>query len=182
MRFALVLSTLLILSFTASYAESPESTAATFFEAIADEDYVLAAGLFDADALSSFRQTLAFLADLDESQRDQAYSALFGQGATPQSIAELNDAQFFSAFLRISMSQTGGPDIFAKSKMEYLGHVTEAPDIAHLVVRMTVDIDGGEFEKMTVVSSRKVGDQWKLLMTGEVRGISDKLRSAFGVD
>ncbi len=182
MRLALVFSALLFLSSVPSYAQSPESVAAKFFEAIADEDYVLAAGLFDADALAGFRKSLSFLADLDESQRDQAYSGLFGEGATPQSIAALSDAQFFSAFLRISMSQMGGTDIFSDSNMEYLGHVAEDPDIAHLVVRATVDIDGGEYEKMTVVSCREVGGQWKLLMSGEVRGISDRLRSAFGVD
>lgn len=182
MRIVLALLTLPVLFSTTSYAQSPEGVAAEFFDAIAGEDYVLAAELFDTEALSSFRQTLAFLADLDEAQRDQVYSGLFGEGATPQSIEALSDAQFFSAFLRVSMSQIGGTDVFANANMEYLGHVAEAPDIAHLVVRMTVGIDGGEFEKMTVVSSRKVGSQWKLLMSGEVRGISDKLRSAFGVD
>ncbi len=182
MRVVLASLTLLILTPTASYAQSPESVATQFFDAIAGEDYVSAAELFDVGALSSFRQTLAFLADLDEQQRTQIYSGLFGEGATSQSIAALSDAQFFSAFLRVSMSQIGGADVFANANMEYLGHVAEAPDIAHLVVRMTVGVDGGEFEKMTVVSSRKVGGEWKLLMSGEVRGLSDTLRSAFGVD
>ena len=182
MRLTFVLFLSFVLSSTASYAQSPEGVATKFFDAIAGEDYVLAAEVFDSDALSSFRRTLSFLADIDGSQRDEVYAGLFGEGATPESIAQLSDAEYFSAFLRIGMSQMGGAEVFANADIEYLGHVEEAPDVAHLVVRMTVNLGTSEYEKMTVVSSRKVGDQWKMLMSGEIRGLSDQLRYAFGVE
>ncbi len=182
MRMVLAKVLMLFAVVAPALAQTPEEVAERFFDALKNEDYVFAAELFDPDALTGFREMLSFLSDLNEAEKEQINTGLFGPGATQESVAALSDTEYFSSFLRMAMSQMGSPDIFDTSNMGFLGYVSEEPDTAHVVARMSLNIEGTEFEKMTVVSCRRVGGQWKLLLSGEIKGVPNQIRSALGVN
>lgn len=63
--------------------------------------------------------------------------------------------------------------------IEILGEVKEGDDITHLVTRTTVSVGAIDMEAMEVVSLKKSGDEWRILMSGKIKGLPQQLRAAY---
>ena len=63
--------------------------------------------------------------------------------------------------------------------MEVLGEVKEGANVAHVVMRNRVSVGEIEIEAMEVVSFKKVGKDWKALLSGKMKGLANQLRTAF---
>jgi len=62
----------------------------------------------------------------------------------------------------------------AGATMETLGSVPEK-DMVHIVCRVNVDMLGVNFSQLKVMSVKKQGDEWKLMLTGEIDGMAKVL-------
>ncbi|MBI1919445.1 MAG: hypothetical protein HYS23_00025 [Geobacter sp.] len=160
------------------FAKTASETATEYFNTLQQKDYARTATFFDPAALGEFRQMMSFMNEIPEEGQQEIFTALFGPQASRESVAKLSDANFFASFLRATMAQTEAVGGINFGKMEILGEVKEGKDVAHVVTRNKVSVGEIEVEAMEVVSFRKIGSEWKALMSGKIKGIASQIKAA----
>jgi len=175
LRMAIVL---LILSSSSVYGATPTETTEAFFKQLKKGDFEAAAALFYPPALTEFRESLGIINDAPATAQQQFRKAFFGEKATPDSVAKMSDSEFFASFLRVAVTQAEAQGTANFDGMEILGEVMEGPDVAHVLTRNRVSVGDFEVETMEIVSCRKQGDEWKLLVSSEMKGLANQIRSA----
>jgi hypothetical protein len=90
----------------------------------------------------------------------------------------MSDSEFFASFLRAALSQAQALGKVNFEDLEILGEVMEGPDVAHVVTRNKLSVGDFEVEGMEVVSCKKRGDEWKLLVSTQMKGLANQIRSA----
>lgn len=181
MRYLFVMSVFLLTCCATAYGETVEEATERYFQVTKNGDFLEASELFDPTELRSFRESLAFLANLPAASRDDLYRGLFGALSTQDTVDQLSDVEFFAAFFGVSMSQSGMTEVMRAAKTEYLGHVFEGDDVAHAVTRVTIQFGATANETLSVASFIRRGESWKMKMSGDVRGVADKIRAAVGM-
>jgi len=146
---------LLLVSNTA-WAETPEERAKLYFTDIESGNFVAAAKHFDPSQLKEFRSTMEFYKEIPV--RDH-FAKLF-------------------TFMMRQADAVGGLNF---DGLEILGGVKEGSDISHLVTRNRVTVGKLNVEAMEVVSLMKSGDEWRILMSGQIKGFADQLRATFAL-
>lgn len=175
---ARAMSILLLLSFvTPAQAKTPMETAREYFDDLKQERYESAAAMFDPDALHTFRESFSFLLELPAETGTPVVRMFFGPQSTPASVKKLQDDQFYALMLKSLMNMAGKANF---DRLQIIGELSEAPDLAHVVSRNSVTVQGITVEKMEVLSMKKQGEGWKLLMTGEIKGFAGKLKNSLG--
>lgn len=175
MRIALVV---LALSSSWVYGATAPETTASFYQQLQEGDFEAAAAFFDPPALTEFRQSLSIINEAPPAAQLQFREAFFGEGATAESIAKMSDSEFFASFLRAALSQAQALGKVNFEDLEILGEVMEGPDVAHVVTRNKLSVGDFEVEGMEVVSCKKRGDEWKLLVSTQMKGLANQIRSA----
>lgn len=168
---------ILLLSNSLSFAKTASETATEYFSALRQKDYSRAATFFDPAALGEFRQMMGFIQEIPEEGQQQFYTIFFGPEATKESIAKMSGADFFASFLRATIAQAetlGGVNF---EKMEVLGEVKEGNDISHVVTRNKVTVGEVEVEALEVISFKRIGNEWKALLSGKIKGLANQLKA-----
>jgi hypothetical protein len=143
------------------------------------KDYPAAATYFDRIALQEFRELMAFVNDIPAEKQKEFFAAFFGPGSSPESVSQLSDSDFFATFLAAILAQAEAVGELSFNAMEILGEVAEGSDVSHVVTRNKVSVGAIDMEAMEVVSARKDGDEWKLLLSTQMIGLATQLREAF---
>lgn len=169
----------MVLLFTSlnAFAKTPSEVAANYYGALKQKDYVAAAKFFAPSALAEFRQNLAFMNELPDGG-GKFFGTFFGAGASKESVGKLSNVDFFAAFMRAVMAQAetvGGANF---GKMEILGEVPEGKDKVHVLSRNRVSVGELEMESMDVASVALVDGEWKMLMSGKIKGMAAQLKAA----
>ena len=160
--------------------EPPEAVAERYFAAMRVEDAVAVAQLMHPDALAELRGLLEplFLSTLPEAND---FRQRFLGVRTAAEAQALSDTTVFVNFLG---SLSGQVPLFGAAlrgaSMEALGHVSEGADTAHVVYRVTVEIESLTVQRMAVVSLRRYGDTWRGLLTGDYSQLATVLRATLG--
>lgn len=175
----LILLLLLALSVTAVATDTPEQQARRYFSALQNGDYVQAAALFEPAGLAEFRRMMDFHEQLPFEARDQFIQSFFGPDATPKSIQQLGDAEFFAALLRSVMRQAEAVGALSFDSLEVLGGVEEGAEVIHLVTRNRLSMGALDMETMEVLSLRRTEAGWRILMSGKLKGLPAQLQSLF---
>ncbi|MRR54892.1 MAG: hypothetical protein EG822_10345 [Deltaproteobacteria bacterium] len=173
-QFVLVI---LLLSSSLVYANTASETATEYFSTLKQKDYRRAATFFDPAALGEFRQMMGFVQEIPDEGQQQFYTIFFGPEANKESIAKLTDADFFASFLRATIAQAetlGGVNF---GKMEVLGEVKEGKDVAHVVTRNKITVGEVDVEALEVISFKRIGNEWKALLSGKIKGLASQLKS-----
>ncbi|WP_242107002.1 hypothetical protein [Luteimonas aquatica] len=155
-------------------AGDPEAVAAELYARIKASDWKGAAALFDEDALKRFRGMLQPVVDAASASGQPGANALF-DGADPASLKQAGDAEFFAAFMggmMARLSSMGG----GISASQILGSVPEGEDLRHVVTRTSATAMGIGITKMEVVSLRRRGGAWKVLLNGEIEGMAKAMQ------
>lgn len=175
-KFALIFLLFLVSSV---YAKTATETAADYFNVLKQKNYTAAVKYFDPMALDDFRQTMSFIYEIPAEAKQEFFQVFFGPGANQESILKLSDTEFFASFLRAVMAQAEAAGKINIKGMEILGEVMEGSDIAHIVTRNRASVGEIYMESMEVVSFKRKGNEWKLLMSGKIKGMANQLRATF---
>ena len=178
MKIVRYVMVILLLSSSPAFAKTVSETADDYFNTLKQKDYNRAATFFDPAALGEFRQIMSFVNEIPDEGQQQFYTLFFGPKASRESITKLSDADFFASFLRATMAQAetvGGVNF---ETMEILGEVMEGKDVAHVVTRNKVSVGEVELEAMEVVSFKKIGSEWKALLSGKIKGLASQMKAA----
>ncbi len=183
-RPALLAAALVVLAAGAAHAQAtPEDVARRYYETFRASDWAANAAMMHPEALAQFKgifTQIADLADADSSVTD--LQQMFGV-ATGAELKALPDAQLYSRFLsNILGQQEELRQILASSSVEVLGHVPEGADKAHVVYRMTMGFMGSSMTQMQVMSLKREGGEWKVLLTGDMQNIMGAITAGMAQD
>jgi hypothetical protein len=153
---------------------TPEAAATAFTVALRTQQYADAAALMHPDALARFRAIFLPLATHDKGA--ELRQQMFGAGSVDE-LAALDDVALFERFLRSVMSLA--PEfqtILGAAEADMLGHVSEGPELAHVVYRIRLTVEGMAVTKLDVITLRKSGAEWRALLKGDIEAMAEAIR------
>jgi len=170
-----------LITFGASlHAETPEDVVARQLAAMRAGDWNKFTACMDIPALKEFQASMLSVLNAApaEGPRAQMLKAFFADQTIPQ-LTAATPATFFAAFMHgLTNSNPIIKQGMASADGQILGHIDEAPDKAHVVMRMSVPVGEGKVTKMDVTSLRRDGDTWKALLKGDMQAIVANLSKA----
>jgi len=177
MKYLLLLLWVAVLAHPCFAQDTPEEVVSRYFEQLASEGIGQVGSLMHPDELRKFRDMMVPIVDQALKTPDQAaLFAAFADSSNGQEVRRFTDEGFMNTFMEwVAMMQPGFTDILKNATIETLGHVEEG-DVQHVVVRMTMNVEGLEIEKMSVLSVKDFNGQPRMLLTGEMKGIADALQ------
>lgn len=158
---------------------SPDTVVRRYMEAVRAGDWHSAAALMHPEALAQFRRMIfpAFETDTPGRElRDQ-----FFDGMRLPEIRQLSEGAFFERFFRGMIARS--PEllgIMQGAEVEVVGHVREGDDVAHVVYRMEATVSELSFTRLDVMSVKRLGTTWRLLLTGTMEGLAAALSRPAG--
>lgn len=150
--------------------ESPEVVAAQYMNAMRKRNWTRSAQLMHPDALKQLKQL--FRPFMSTAQGREVGALLF-KVRTATDYEKLTGAQLFVRLMEALMNMS--PEVAAAlgtAEYEIVGHVAEAPDLAHIVYRMKTKTRGISVTKAAVMSLKKSGNTWRGVLTGEIEGLA----------
>lgn len=176
-----LLSLILLACPLMAFAETPEERAELYFADVQRLDFDAAVGHYDPDGLREFREEFSFYKELPAQQQAQFIQTFFGPMETVESVRKLSDQAFFAAIFKFVMRQAEAAGGLNFDELEILGGVPEGDDVRHLVTRNRVSVGEIQVEAMEVVSLKQHGEEWRILMSGKLKGMADQMKAALGV-
>ncbi len=151
---------------------SPEATVAAFFDGVGELRWEAVAASIHDETLELFRFHVTSMLDADDGG---AFASVFGADAA--SIRSWPPDRLFAQLLEAVYDRVPGLlQIMATNTYEYLGHVPEDPDLAHVIARVTPYTDGSAPTRITTVTVRRSGSGWLVLSSPELDAISTAMR------
>jgi hypothetical protein len=171
----------LILVLFSNFASAETSTdrAKMYFSDIENRNFTAAAEHFDPVQLKEFRKMMEFYKEIPPEAQKQFIQTFFGAEQTLESMETVTDTEFFSGLFSFIMKQADAAGGLSFDGIEILGEVKEGKHVSHLVTRNRVSVGELEMEAMEVISLKKVGDEWRVLMSGKIKGLPQQLKAAF---
>ena len=156
---------------------TPEKLVNKYYNYIVSNDMQSLSEYMHSDELDKFKNMLqpVFLSLLKNSNTPPPFS--FTNGDSLEIIYQDSSKQFFERFMRFAISLNPGLNsAISGSTIEPIGHVKDG-DVVHVVVKFTLNIKGMEINKLSVMSIKKDNDEWKLMLTGDIKGIAEAMKS-----
>lgn len=108
--------------------------------------------------------------------QDVVAKRLFSEDDDIEAIRAESAQMFFIRFMEwVHELNPNMKTAMSGATVQAIGHVLEG-EIAHVVYRVNVEMAGTKFNQVTVMSARKSGDEWKLMLTGEIEGMGKLLQ------
>jgi len=171
-----VMTIMLITLNTEAFAESASETATEFYDLVKQEDYSAAAEFYDPATLREFRQLMRFENEITDKKRRLYYQAFFDPDLTDDSIKNLSDSEYFASFWRGVLSSEEYSQMLNYKNIEILGEVKEKEVLAHVLTRNWLTLGDDKVELLEVTSFNKIGDEWKIRLSGQLKSIAILLR------
>lgn len=168
-RILLLLSTLA----PPVFAETPESVARRYIEAMAELRIEAVADTMHPAALERFKDILekinhAIAAIEPEKRPAHVIRALFGDQG-PQAALDAPPREVFIRFMaNLTTFVPQIREMHAGSEYQILGHVNEGGNLCHVLFRATLKRGGSGISKMAVLSLKRDGAQWKVLLDDDL--------------
>ena len=158
--------------------EDPRKAAKKYVQALRKKDYPGMAKLMHPEALAEFRSiTLPLAEAADKKGKADSILDLFPGAKSLDDLKRMNPEEFFASFLQGTLKFLPETrQVLTNSKTEFLGHVAEGKDVAHVVYRMTAKVRTVSFTKMYVISLKKHKTEWRLILSGDIKGMAEALK------
>lgn len=167
-----------VLPVSANAAETPEAYVARSVDAVQEEGMGAIAQFMHPDELVRFKAMIVPLFAVQEDPGAEAFAHnLFGPQATAESIAAMPAVDFMRVFLDRMFAQATGGAALRVGDPQILGSVREG-DVVHVVLRSSAGVKEVTVTKVQVTSVKSDGDGWGLMLTGDMEGLAEGLRTA----
>ncbi|MBR9682609.1 MAG: hypothetical protein GOV02_02950 [Candidatus Aenigmarchaeota archaeon] len=168
--------------------KSEEFLAKLYFIKLQKKEWNEVAKLYTPEALKEFKSMITSPLEASSVEFPEEFSAglfegLFGSEKTIEDIKEMSDIDFFANFLRnsVEMASEAGGGVDFKS-LNIIGSVSEGDSICHILARMYVEVGEMEFEKLEILSVKKIRDTWGIILQGQVKGMAKQFVKMFDHD
>jgi hypothetical protein len=149
-------------------ANSPEAVVKEYMTVLQKEGMAGVSRYIHPDELKRFKDMLMPWMRKDASQENEAIHGLFGSDATLASVEAMPPARFMDSFMRLVGEQMKEASI---GDCEIVGTVREK-DMTHVVTRVAAGYKEVRISKLEVVSTKPLGKEWKLMLSGELEGMA----------
>lgn len=183
-HFVWIVLSSMVISLSAIAESSPEEVVAIYFKAFQQSDMATLAAHMHPDELAKFRNMMLPVmekglaaADDDAEGEDGMALQLFAGHDDIDVIRNESHQAFFARFMTWVMKIN--PMLKSSmegAKVEPIGHVNEG-DLTHVVYRMHVEMMGANITQVSAISLKRKDDTWKLMLTGEIEGMSKMLQA-----
>ncbi|MFH1258520.1 MAG: hypothetical protein ABII74_01675 [Elusimicrobiota bacterium] len=174
----IVFSCMILVNLSASGVFHPEALVERYYQKMQEEDLVSFVDYMHSDALTKFKAMLLPILEVGGDNSDIFQS--FAQGDSLIDIQSSSSKDFFIKFYKwVMLLYPEILDGLRQSTIKPIGHISEKigkDDIVHVVLRITTNVDGIKISKLSVVSLKKDGSEWKFLLTGELEGMVQALQ------
>jgi hypothetical protein len=175
--------TALIITSSIAFAENtPEGMIKLYFDAFKSGDHERMAANMHPDELEKLKKELlpVVARGIEGAQsgmtRDQYALTLFADSEDIEIITNESPAEFFVRFMSwINRMNPMLKNTIGGASIETVGHLMEG-DLAHVVYRVMINMSGTRMTQLSVMSVKKSGDEWKLMMSGEIEGMGKLLQ------
>jgi hypothetical protein len=157
-------------------AATPEAATTGYMAAVSRGDWIGAAKRMHPEALQKLKQMIQPIFSVPGSEAGT--KAIFGI-SKPVDYDRMTGEQVFERLMRFMLRQS--PELASAmrgAQNTVIGHVTEGTELAHVVYRMTVSVNEISVTQTGVVSLKKSGEEWRVLLTGEMEGLAAALAQA----
>ncbi len=175
----LALSATLVHALEPPSPSSPESVVQEYVAAMKAGQYPRTAELMHPEALEKFRTMMLPLVEASAgTEAEQGLLVFFRGVKNAEALKKLSPAEFFAAFFAgLAETSPAMKQALASASTTVIGSVPEG-DVVHVVSRTSVTAEGIGINKMEVVSLKRVGESWRVLLSGEIEGIAQALKKA----
>jgi hypothetical protein len=160
-----------------------EKVAAEAMEAVKTMKWKKYAAVMHPEALRAFRNMLMPSLQIvvkKEQEEQEDVLAFFDGAANLKTVMSWEPKQFFVSFLKGRVTkQPPLKDSLTNMESKILGTVREGKDLAHVVVRlqfMNIKVKGVAATNIGVVSLKRSGKEWRLLLTDDMRGVAEQFK------
>ena len=169
-----VLITIALLPSLAFAQETPEQAAVTYFNTLKSDGFEAAPRFIHPKELERFKSMLLPLFTAKGS--DENLSTLFfGEKMTSSEISAMEPEDFMAGFLSVVGAQMKSSKINL-GETNVIGTVKE-DEIVHVLTRSSAGNEDFKLTKIEVISMIPDGSTWKLLLSGEMEGMAQALKS-----
>lgn len=167
-----------------SREKSPEEVATRALTALKENRIADFAKTMHPEALKHLRATLLeVVAEAEKQERVDEVLTIFKNVKSADDLRKLDDVDFFAAFFEgVMQLQPRIRDALQGTTLNVIGHVPEGPDVIHVVYRGTVTQGDVKVSKMSVMSLKAHGDDWGMLLTGDIEGMAAMLKRQFAAE
>ncbi len=158
-------------------AATPEEMAAQYYQYIDTNQWGKLADLMHESTLSHFKSSL--LPTLQASANNGRSGLLkktFGKDATFDDAKKASDKDFFVAFVSNVAGLIRNSGI-KNTQTTIIGKVPEGDSEVHVLVRESYKLGKMELINMEVLSFKKAGKKWALLLSGKLRGLVQTIQT-----
>jgi hypothetical protein len=162
------------MSMSASLAQgtgTPEQAVKDYMASLQKDGMMAVSGFLHPDELKRFKEMLLPMFRKDAAQKSEAIHGLFGAEATLAAVEAMPPAEFMDGFMRLAGEQLKGATF---GDADIVGTVREN-DVVHVVTRAAARVKEIQIKTLTVVSTKKSGADWKLMLSGELEGLAAAL-------
>ena len=160
---------------------TPEMVAEAYFSATRNQQWERVGHLMHPEALDQFREMMLPVISvlLKLGNRQEGFLAGFADLTDEAALDELDARELYVRFFRgWTQSNPKIVEALKNADIDTIGHVREGPDLSHVVVRLSASTQGVAFKKMELVSEKRHGDEWRLLLGAEIEGLAQILQRA----
>jgi len=170
LTFAFVLFAL-----AARAAAPPEEVARGYMDSVKSGDMERVGSYMHPAALEKFKgilvQLAAVIGNVDaetDPKKNTAIRILFGE-EKPQNVKDAVAKGLFVHFLtNLSQAMPMLRQMLNDSAYDFIGHVDEGGNQTHVVYRATLTTGGAAVTKMEVLTLKRDGEEWKVMLTGDI--------------
>lgn len=163
---------------SAIHAATPERIAAGYYQHIDTNQWNKIADMLHESALSEFKtKLLPTLKPLNHSGKSGLLKKTFGKEATYEDAKKSPNKEFFINVVGNVASLVRNSGI-KNTQTTIVGKTPEGDDVIHVLVRETYKLGDMELANMEVLSFKKSGDAWKLLLSGKILGLVQTLQTS----
>lgn len=168
----------LLISGINAHAQSPESVARGYMEAMRAGDMEQVVTYMHPSALEKFKGILVEVADImaaadpvADPKKSAGLKMLFGEEG-PQMVKTAEAKEVFVRFMRnLTAAIPRMRQMLASSTYQFIGHVDEGGNQTHVVYRATLETGGAEVTKMEVLTLKRDGEEWRVMLTGDIESL-----------
>ena len=160
-----------------SSSDGPEAVFEEYMAAMRTGDWAACSRIMHSEALAEFHQAYVSLAQSDKS--GEVASVFFGV-ESPDSVAKVTPEACFERVMNVVMGlDPMMGDVISSSMATVLGTVPEG-DVRHVVYRLRLTVQGTEVSKVSVFPFQRDGEEWRALLTGDMREMIQAMQAQVG--
>ena len=119
---------------------------------------------------------LSVFSGMPDSVATTGLSAMFGDSLSKDQLLGMSGQDFTALLLEKIMGLVSQVGQISLDSQIVLGRVMEKDSLCHVVTRTHVTFGVASMEKMEVVSFVKRGNDWKMLLQGEFKGMVEQMK------